>query len=54
MKKAGAELENLRLVVRSFLNDLGKFLAKRGISANLMTIIGFVIGIFTINFQQLL
>ncbi|MBP3346698.1 MAG: CDP-alcohol phosphatidyltransferase family protein [Alphaproteobacteria bacterium] len=53
MKKAGAELENLRLVVRSFLNDLGKSLAKRGISANLMTIIGFVIGIFTINFLAL-
>lgn len=53
VKKTGSELENLRLIVRSFLNDLGKSLAKMGISADLMTLIGFVIGIFTINFLAL-
>lgn len=50
IKKIGQEVNNLRLIMRSFFNDAGKTLAKMGISANLMSLIGFVIGIFTINF----
>lgn len=52
--KAGVKhIENLQAALRRFFNDSGKYLAKMGLSANVVTIIGFLIGIFTINFLAL-
>lgn len=42
--------EASRIRMTEAFNDWGKYLAGIGLSANVVTIIGFIIGIFTINF----
>ena len=49
-QKVNKETENLHLIVRSSMNDLGRGLAGVGLSANLVTILGFAIGLLCINF----
>ena len=43
----------LRSDVQSFFDNFGGKLAKSGISANVMSVIGFIIGLFAINFISL-